>query len=577
MDFKIKNMRKNIFCVHVLFFLVHFSYSQKKKSDTIKTEVINVVKEFEPVVLDAFKIKDSPITNSDIDLKKKKVTYDVFSIPVASTFTPSKGKVANLDKSDPVKLYNNYASLAVGNYLNILAELYVTLPLNIKDNLIIGLNHHSAQGEIQEVQLDDKFYDTDFNLTYLKRDKQFSYQITGLYKNQQYNWYGTSYKLTDLQRSNIDASHTYFTGGISSYFEIENSFFKEGILDYSRFWDTYESSENNLRIVPKFSLNILDFDFDLCATIDYVGGKFGVEKPELEYSYLKTAINPSYKFEQDNLILNIGAEFVLGSDAQNSNTDFYVYPKVNASYNLFDNKLIVFAGVNGGLEQNSYKSFSEKNKFLAPTLFISPTHKQYDAFLGFKGNFTDFLSYEFNGGFSNEENKPFFKMNPVNDVDLQIENYLKVNSFGVVYDNLNTFKFEGNIKAKVFENYEIGLRAFYYNFETDKQEFAWNMPEIKLDLFANFIIGKEWYGGMNLFYTGERYDMLLSSTNLVTERLVKLDAFFDINLNLGYNITNRFSVFIKANNIANQGYQRWQTYPVQQAQFLGGFNYKFDF
>ncbi len=569
-------MKKYIFCFHILFFLSQTSISQEKKVDTIGTEVINVVKEFTPVVLDAFKVKESPIIINDLDLKKKTISYDFLSIPVASTFTPSKGKAAVIDKRASEKLYNNYASLAVGNYLNILADFYATLPLSQTDNVIFNLNHHSAQGEIKDVQLDDKFYDTDFNVTFSRRNRQLSYQIQGLFKHQQYNWYGTSYALTDLQRSNIDASHTYFTGGINSFFEFDDSYFKEGTFNYARFWDTNEAEENNLFIAPKFVLDIFDYTFDFKTTLDYVSGSFAVSEPELEYSYLKTAIHPSYKFEEDNLILNVGAEFVLGLDTQNSDTDFYVYPKINASFKLIENNLIVFAGADGGLKQNSHMNLTNTNKFLAPTLLITPTHKKFDAFLGFKGNLS-FLSYEFSGGFLNEENKSFFKMNPVNDVDLQDENYLKANTFQVVYENLNTLEFKGVLKANIFKNYEIGLRAFYYNFDMENLEYAWNMPKLKLDFYGDFTIGKKWYGGMNLFFTGERYDMLLSSTNLVSEKLVQLDGFFDVNLNLGYNVTDRLSAFIKANNIASQGYERWQTYPVQQAQFLGGFNYKFDF
>ena len=55
------------------------------------------------------------------------------------------------------------------------------------------------------------------------------------------------------------------------------------------------------------------------------------------------------------------------------------------------------------------------------------------------------------------------------------------------------------------------------------------------------------------------------------------DGYFDVNAHVGYQITNRFTAFLKANNIASQGYEKWQAYPVQQLQILGGVIYKFDF
>ena len=172
-------MTKYIFHLTIFLFSVQTSFSQKNDDENIGTEVINVVKPYKPSVSDAFKIKEKPEIIDDIDLKRKVLSYTIFSAPVASTFTPSKGKAAVLDKQAPKKLYNNYAYLAIGNYLNVLAEFYATLPMNSTDSFIIGLNHHSAQGEIKEVQLDDKFYDTDLNLTFSKRDKGISYQISG--------------------------------------------------------------------------------------------------------------------------------------------------------------------------------------------------------------------------------------------------------------------------------------------------------------------------------------------------------------------------------------------------------------
>ena len=56
-----------------------------------------------------------------------------------------------------------------------------------------------------------------------------------------------------------------------------------------------------------------------------------------------------------------------------------------------------------------------------------------------------------------------------------------------------------------------------------------------------------------------------------------LESYFDANAHVGYRINDRFSVYAKANNIANQDYQKWLNYPVQGIQFLAGITYKFDF
>ncbi|PHS09703.1 MAG: TonB-dependent receptor [Kordia sp.] len=569
-------MTKKTLYILVLIISVQFSFSQEEEGN-IGTEVINVVKPYAPTVSDAFKVKEVPVIIDDTDLKKKVLLYTIFSIPVASTFTPSKGKAAVVEKQAPKKLYKNYASLAIGNYLNVLAEFYAALPINNTDNFTIGLSHHSAQGEIKEVQLDDKFYDTDLSLTYSKRDKGLSYQIEGVFKHQQYNWYGTSYELTDLQRANINASHTYFTGGLNGSLQVDDSFFKGGDIKYSRFWDSYEAIENSIVIAPEFEFEILDYNINLNATLDYVGGAFKAITPELKYSYLKTGVHPSYQYTQDNLVVNLGTELVFGLDSENSDSDFYVYPKINASYNLVDDVIIAFGGVDGGLQQNSYERFVQQNKYLAPVLGITPTHNQFDAFLGFKGKLSNKVSYELKGSYLNEQNKALYMMNPINDVDLETENYKKANTFGVLYDDVNTLKVHGKLTTQVSKNYSVGLSGEYSSFSTDKALEAWNLPQLKASIFGDFKFSEKWTGGMNLFYVGERMDKLDSSTTLVTPSIITLEGYFDANAHVGYNITNRFTAFLKANNIASQGYEKWQTYPVQQVQILGGLTYKFDF
>lgn len=569
-------MKKNIVYILVLISSVQFSFSQEEE-DNIGTEVINVVKPYTPTVSDAFKFKEVPVIIDDIELKRKLLLYTIFSIPVASTFTPSKGKAAVVEKLAPKKTYNNYASLAIGNYLNVLAEFYATLPINSTDNFTIGLNHHSAQGEIKEVQLDDKYYDTDLSLTYSKRDKGLSYQIEGLFKHQQYNWYGTSYDLTDLQRANIDASHTYFTGGLNGNLIVDDSFFKGGAIKYSRFWDTYEASENSIVITPEFEFEVLDYNISFNATLDYVGGEFKATIPELKYSYLKTALHPSYEYTQDDLVVNLGAELVFGLDSENSESDFYVYPKINASYNLVDDIVIAFGGVDGGLQQNSYEKFVQQNKYLAPVLGITPTHNQFDVFLGFKGKLSSKISYAIKGSYLNEQNKALYVMNSVNDVDLEIENFNKANTFGILYDDINTLKVHGKLTAQLTKKYSVGLSGEYSNFSTDKAIEAWNLPQLKASIFGDFKFSKKWTGGINLFYVGERMDILESNTTLVMSDTITLKGYFDANAHVGYHITNRFKAFLKVNNIASQGYEKWQTYPVQQVQVLGGVTYKFDF
>ncbi len=62
-----------------------------KAKDTIKTEVINVVTSYTPTISDAFKIKKNPKIKLGAKTQKKRLKYQIFSAPVASTFIPKSG------------------------------------------------------------------------------------------------------------------------------------------------------------------------------------------------------------------------------------------------------------------------------------------------------------------------------------------------------------------------------------------------------------------------------------------------------------------------------------------------------
>jgi len=95
-------------------------------------------------------------TNDEVTTTKKEIKYNIFSIPVASTFTPAKGKAAVVDKAPPVKLYDNYASAGFGTYTTILGEVYLNHALNRNESVGGYLNYHSSQGGIDGLLLDDK-------------------------------------------------------------------------------------------------------------------------------------------------------------------------------------------------------------------------------------------------------------------------------------------------------------------------------------------------------------------------------------------------------------------------------------
>ncbi|MDX1315614.1 MAG: TonB-dependent receptor, partial [Eudoraea sp.] len=127
-----------------------------------------------------------------------------------------------------------------------------------------------------------------------------------------------------------------------------------------------------------------------------------------------------------------------------------------------------------------------------------------------------------------------------------------------------------------------GVNAEIFDYDTETDNPAWNLPNIQGSLFLDYQIGEKWFLGANLFYVGEREDLSAQAVQNVQPEdfpaaIVTLDGFFDANAHLGYRFNNQLSIFAKASNLANNQYQRWANFRVQGFQILAGATYKFDF
>lgn len=575
----------------------------QKKDENIGTEVVNVVKSYTPTVSDAFKVKETPTLDDDETAKKEVINYNIFSFPVASTFAPAKGRAAAVDKAAKERLYKNYATLAFGSYAAANAELYITEDINDTDFVAGMLRHQSAQGNIKGVRLDDHFYDTGLDLTYGSKQDTYHFNVDLGYQNQVYNWYGLPRFFGDnLPQTNqnelinsIDPQQTYHNFYLGGTIGANDSFFEKANFKYNRFWDATGSEENHVSFKPSLNLGDDDYYFKLNFTVDYLNAKFDRAYSAValnpattfpgENSNLILSANPNFQLLQDDLTVNLGAEVTYLSELKNTyngvdnGTDgsLYVYPKITASYKVVGDLMVAYAGAEGGLQQNTYRNFTNINPFLSPTQVITPTDSQYDIYVGLKGKLANTVSYNVRGSYLSEKNRALFLSNPYSQNEAN-EAYGFGNSFSVVYDNLKTIGLFGELKADFSKNVAFGINASFNSYEVDAQSEAWNLPELRVSSNLNVNFSKKWFAGANVFFVGERMDFQVdqSFTEIGFDKRT-LGAYFDANLNVGYRHNDRITAFIKGNNLANQAYQKWLNYPVQQLQVLLGASYKFDF
>ncbi|WP_411767733.1 TonB-dependent receptor [Winogradskyella sp. A3E31] len=578
-----KSKHMNIKYNPLLIALLSFSFvvAQERTKDTIDSQTVNVIKPYTPTISDAFKIKDIPSLDDENTIKKKEVKYNIFSIPVASTFTPAKGKAADVDKAKPLLLYDNYASLGFGTYTTMLGELYLNHAINSTENVGGYFSHHSSQGGIEDVILDDAFSKTSLNANYSQKLNDFSWKIDLGASLQASNWYGLPqdfFDATDAQM--IDPQIKYNSFYVGGKLKFDDSFMDDGSVRFRRFGDDRDSGENRFVAKTRFSIPVVDEEIATELRVDYISGNFNrnfFNEQEINYGNVIVGAAAFYELKEDDLTVELGANFVYAKDTEFDDNRFFIYPNIEASYRVVSDILIGYAGIKGDLIQNSYYDFVQTNPFVSPTLLVTPTDQRYRAFLGLKGRLSNNVSYNIKGNYWAEQAKPLFKANPVQT--FAEEDYQYGNSYNVVYDDVKTYSIAGELNIDVNRNFTLGIKGEYFGYSTEDQEEAWNLPDVKGSLFLDYQISEKWFAGGSLFFIGERKDQIVVDGTLgpVEPETVVLDSYFDANAHLGYRLTDQLSFFAKANNIANQDYQRWLNFPVQGIQFLAGATYQFDF
>lgn len=582
--------KSNIITIILVIIGIQFSFSQVK-DENIGSEVVNIVKPYTPTISDAFKVKEIPSLTDEDDHKKETIQYNIFSFPVASTFTPSKGTAASVDPQEKEKLFNNYATLGFGNYGTANAELFITKNISRTSYFGAMLRHLSSQGGIKKIDLDDNYYNTNLDLTYGVRERNLSWNVDLGLKNQIYNWYGLpKYTLFDDALINsIDSKQTYNTIALGGKIALKESVFNEVSIQFKRFTDGFDSGENRFFVKPTLNFSMLNQKINTDFVVDYVGGSFERRLQQLNskynYSSLNFGFSPSIFYQKDDLSIQIGASIFYANsklDQQNESSVF-IYPNIKASYKVVGDILIAYAGAEGNLQQNSYANFVDQNPFVSPTLFISPTDNKFDIYAGLKGKLANSVAFNIKASYLNQQDKALFLNNNFDVTATNTEGYAYGNSFGVVYDNVKTMSLFGELKAEFSKNISFGINGTYNNYSLDTQAEAWNLPQIKIGTTIDFDINKKWYAGANVFFVGERKDVVSVQDDVLvfpptfSQQQVTLDSYFDLNAHVGFKYNTRLTAFLKGNNLANQQYNRWVNFPVQGIQVLLGANYKFDF
>jgi hypothetical protein len=258
----------------------------------------------------------------------------------------------------------------------------------------------------------------------------------------------------------------------------------------------------------------------------------------------------------------IGFTTTIDKFTNGNNTHTHIYPNILYNHSIVDNIIIFYGGITGGLQKNSFKSFTDINPFVMSDLAMKNSSK-YEFFGGFKGTLSSTTSFNVRVSQQNISNMAFY----VNDTT----GYK--NKFDVIYSNASILNFHGEASYQLREKLRINLAGDYFNYSNLSQLKAWYNPQLRITASANYNIGDKIIVKADVFYRGDQFAKTYDASGAVVAQQLK--GIIDVNLGGEWRYNKKLGFFLKLNNILNYRYYIWSNYPTQQFNVMGGLSYSF--
>lgn len=521
---------------------------------------IMIISPYKPEVKDAYKRYSNPILDDSTQVLKE-VDYTIYPVLAKVDFELNPINPATLKNLKLEKLKKIGFEFLAGNRTTLEGSIIYNSDYNKKFSYGAEFNHKSANGNISNLPF-PQYIDDKVNL-YSKLIFKENILNTNLNViRNAYSLYGFDSTLLNIDKNDINQRLNKINFGCS--------------------FDRYKDDSSKLFYKSNLYLNYFNelnnSTYDNYLALDVMLRKF-IEKEEVKL-YIKSDVGleqnlvdtivpffMSTKLEIDHNIgdLSLNLAFDLSLMKDNNVQQQKLYPIINVCYEPKNGHYKLYAGYLGSSGRLHYSSLFDENYWINTNSQMRFIHVKSNPYLGFKSLITPKLSYSLRFDYSEVANMPLYVLNLMS---------VNKNDFDVIFDDITMYKFNFNLTYRLKEKIQISLDATYNDLNSTFENYAWNVPQRKVDFLFIYNLGDKIILTSDIFYEGLRY--YKESTSNIFPKSVKGDLFKDIidaNLKFEYKYSNRLSAFLDFRNISSQKYLVYNNYPVYGFTVLGGFKY----
>jgi len=530
-------------------------------------EEVRVIKPYTPTLSGAEKIQLLPSLEEEIAYDTPDFSYSIFQKRYDTEFRITPIVAARMIQMPKKKLYRSHLKAGLGNCLTPYVELNINQMRSRNGTMGFNLRHHSMNGKVK-LDNDERVpggfneNDAEFYGSRFFRNSLLNYQTGASYNSNVHYGVDPDLDTTFLRK---DFTHPYFTafGGIGLQSVHADTFHLnyKGSLKYHYFTHEFNETEHGVvfDLAMNKSLRIFNIAGDLNTSYFAHVPAWDTIMPR----HLIVSLNP--RIEKNAGEWKFVAGFNTYLDIRDGSPMFHIYPKARFEFNIVEEVIIPYFGVDGYLETNNYRAVVDENPYINPALAVKPTSHRLIAFAGLKGRFTEAVAWNIKGQYAIIDDQYYF----VNDTSGILKN-----QFSVIYDDLTLLNLKGELAVRPNDAWKIFLKGNYYHYNMVREDHPWHQPGFDVILQARYNLREKFIIDAGLGVIGPRYakdiDISGAIPVIVNEKLPMTP---DINLGVEYRYTKLLSFWIRIDNLAAQRYYLYHQYPSYRFRFMAGFGY----
>ncbi len=534
--------------INALTVLSFFSLNVQAQRDTTK-QSINITSSYKPVLRNAVKINFSG-SQLPADTNRKVSAYNIPSQNLFYAYEPVALKPLALQQDSSLYLGDRFMVKAgFGNYSTPYLRAMASLGDGRKTLLNLDASYISSKGNI--INQDYSMLRIAGNGSYFANNHEF-YGGVAIAANDYY-LYGYNHGFFNFTKDQIRQQFKDFTfvAGLRNIQPNALRVTYNPSVSGSFFTNADKVSETTVAVnVPAEKLIGEKFLVKAAINADLTSySTKGLSSGNLNISNNVISINPSVQFAQQRFKIHAGFSPVWDNSTLEWLPDFSVEAQIKEKIFMFQ------AGWVGKITKNTYRNIVAINPFVE-RLSGQFNTKEVEFYGGLKGTLGKHFNVNAKASWISYDNFPLFINDPsqTDKGGFVVINEPGINNFrihaDVSYINQDKFTLTGSLNLNGYTGLQV-------------QNKAWNTLPMEMDG------SMRWWAFKKLLVKGDLH-IFGGGKSLIGGSSLAFDGGSDLSAGAEYKINKQFSVWLDANNLLNNKYERWKNYPVYGMNVLGG-------